>query len=88
MKSSYPVSDAKGGQVRYMDFHLEVTRQHPFHPMKWCQRTPAKAEDLNKIQSLVTFKVSRLQLKTTHHTKNQEDPKLNDKRQLKMLMPR
>lgn len=48
---------------------------------KQCHKKPAKTEGLHKIQSHnMIFKMSKFQLKIIHHTQNQEDLKLNEKR--------
>lgn len=72
MKSSYPVLGAKKepNEEHGLPSGRNQTAPFPFHPLKQCQRMPAKAEDLNKIQSLIISTVSRLHLKITHHTKN------------------
>ena len=47
-----------------------------------CQESGVKIERLNKIQRLITqYKNFQVSIINFHHIKNQEGPKLNEKRQ-------
>lgn len=73
-----------GGPVGNLDvhFHLGVTGKTPLHLLVLYQRRPAKIEDLSNIRfPIKILKMSRVQLKLSHHTKNQENLNLDKKRQ-------
>ena len=61
----------------------EAVPSHPLPLLEPYQKKPAKADGLNKIQSLIA-KYQNIQVskqKITHHTQDAEDSKLNEKRQ-------
>lgn len=59
--------------IKTPDFHPHLTVMG--------QRSPAETEDLIKIQNLLIPKMSRFQSKIIHHSGNQENLDMNERRQ-------
>lgn len=62
--------------------HRPALRPQPGSDKAVISSLPTKTQYLNKIQNLMISKKVRFQVNLSHHIKNQEDLKLDEKRQL------